>query len=141
MKKTEKYLFSDYAIGLRTDKTNVGIYSKTDMKNKLFDCNSMAMAVGNARGAHNVLLDIAGVPLDVVKEKEEQMNRELEKNGKDPKRIITNLDFYHDGKRYRYAFNDSRLYVPLGDYVTGEILHENSKALLKIKFLKSNLKL
>ena len=93
-------------------------------------------AVGNARGAHNVLLDIAGVPLDVVKEKEEQMNRELEKNGKDPKRIITNLDFYHDGKRYRYAFNDSRLYVPLGDYVTEEILHENSKALLKIKFLE-----
>lgn len=36
-------------------------------------------AVGNARGAHNVLLDIAGVPLDVVKEKEEQMNRNWKK--------------------------------------------------------------
>ena len=45
--KTEKYPIEDYALGIRTERTNIGIYSKPDMKNKLFDCNSMAMAIGD----------------------------------------------------------------------------------------------
>ena len=93
-------------------------------------------AIGNERGAHNVLLDVAGVPLEVAKAKEEEMNREFVKNGENPKKVITNLDFYHDGRRYRYDFNDSRMYIPFDDCVTEEIINENSKALLKIKFLE-----
>lgn len=93
-------------------------------------------AVGNARGAHTVLLDSASVPLEVAKEQEEQINKKREEQEKNPISIVKNLDFYHNGQRYKYDFNDSRMYLPITDFVTEELINENAKALVKVKFLE-----
>lgn len=93
-------------------------------------------AVGNERGAHTVLLDSASVPLEVAKEQEEKINKAKEKQDKSPITIVKNLEFYHNGQKYKYNFNDSRMYLPINDFVTEELINENAKALLKIKFLE-----
>lgn len=93
-------------------------------------------AAGNERGASTVLLDTASVPLKDAKYEEEKINYFRIQQGKEPKSIVKNLDFYHNGKRYKYDFNDTRLYLPVADCVTEDLIHENSKALLKVKFLE-----